>query len=71
MPALKQPLVPVVDHRLDKSRKSRGPRAPKLADQVTNGWKKMYRMLKSYQVWYEVGLITDCKQLIYIFLYIE
>lgn len=37
LPQLKQPLVPVVDHRLDKPRKSRGPRAPKLADQVTNG----------------------------------
>lgn len=37
LPSLKQPIVPVVDHRLDKPRKSRGPRAPKLADQVTNG----------------------------------
>ncbi|CAL1283659.1 unnamed protein product [Larinioides sclopetarius] len=36
LPALK-PLVPVVDHRLDKPRKSRGPRPPKIADQVTNG----------------------------------
>ncbi|XP_035207909.1 la-related protein 6B-like, partial [Stegodyphus dumicola] len=37
LPALKQPLVPVVDHRLDKPRKSRGPRPTKIADQVTNG----------------------------------
>ncbi|GFW33670.1 CCDC92 domain-containing protein [Trichonephila clavipes] len=36
LPALK-PLLPVVDHRLDKPRKSRGPRPPKIADQVTNG----------------------------------
>ncbi|XP_015912108.1 uncharacterized protein [Parasteatoda tepidariorum] len=37
LPALKQPLVPVVDHRLDKSRKSRGPRLPPpKIDQVTN-----------------------------------
>ncbi|XP_054715061.1 uncharacterized protein LOC129224601 [Uloborus diversus] len=37
LPALKQPLVPVVDQRFDKPRKNRGPRAAKFADQVING----------------------------------
>ncbi|KAG8181254.1 hypothetical protein JTE90_013025 [Oedothorax gibbosus] len=36
LPALK-PLVPVVEHGFDKPRKQRGPRPPKMADQVING----------------------------------